>query len=120
MADPDFLKFFPEAKLIEHENADLVDFGDGNPVDLLRGAVAGGAGEAWQWGAKAPTMPGGQGAPLGRDGLPRWGPPTDGGGPQGPGMNQFAYRNLAGGPRPYQPPTMGDFVAPPPDEQYLP
>lgn len=50
MADPDFQAYFPDAKLVEHPNGDLIDFGDGRPVDVLRGAQAGGAGEAWQWG----------------------------------------------------------------------
>lgn len=58
MADPDFQAAFPDAKLVEHPNADLIDFGDGNPVDVIRGAVAGGSGAGWQWG-----VGGGQGAP---------------------------------------------------------
>ena len=60
MQDPDFAAAFPDAKLVEHENADLIDFGDGNPVDVIRGAVAGGSGQGWQWGVNA-----GQGAPQG-------------------------------------------------------
>jgi hypothetical protein len=60
MQDPDFQAAFPDAKLVEHENADLIDFGDGNPVDVIRGAVAGGSGAGWQWG-----VGGGQGAPQG-------------------------------------------------------
>lgn len=51
MADPDFQRLFPEARLVEHPNGDMIDFGDGKPVDVLRAARAGGAGEAWQWGA---------------------------------------------------------------------
>lgn len=61
MADPDFQAYFPDAKLIEHPNGDLIDFGDGKPVDVLRGATAGGAGEAWQWGVDA-GAPAGAGA----------------------------------------------------------
>lgn len=53
MNDPDFQAYFPDAKLVQHQNEDLIDFGDGNPVDVLRGATAGGAGEAWQWGVDA-------------------------------------------------------------------
>lgn len=53
MADPDFQAAFPDAQLVEHPNADLIDFGDGNPVDVIRGAVAGGSGEGWQWGVDA-------------------------------------------------------------------
>lgn len=51
MADPDFQRFFPEAQIIDHPNGDLIDFGDGKPVDVIRAAVAGGSGEGWQWGA---------------------------------------------------------------------
>lgn len=61
MADPDFQAYFPDAKLVEHPNGDLIDFGDGKPVDVLRGAQAGGAGEAWQWGVDAGS-PAGAGA----------------------------------------------------------
>lgn len=61
MQDPDFQRFFPGAKLVEHPNGDLIDFGDGKPVDVIRAARAGGAGEAWQWGADA-------GAPAGAGG----------------------------------------------------
>ena len=50
MADPDFQAYFPDAKLVEHPNGDMIDFGDGRPVDVLRGATAGGQGEAWPWG----------------------------------------------------------------------
>lgn len=52
MADPDFQRLFPEARLVEHPNGDMIDFGDGKPVDVLRAARAGGAGEAWQWGVQ--------------------------------------------------------------------
>lgn len=52
MADPEFQQIFPMARLVEHPNGDLIDFGDGNgPVDVIRGAVEGGSGAAWQWGA---------------------------------------------------------------------
>lgn len=68
MADPDFQRFFPEAKLVEHPNGDLIDFGDGKPVDVLRAAVAGGAGEAWQWGADDGTGGGGGGGDMGGGG----------------------------------------------------
>ena len=47
--DPEFKQFFPEAKLIQHPKGDLIDFGDGNPVDVLRNAVEGGSGDAWQF-----------------------------------------------------------------------
>lgn len=50
MADPEFQRFFPEARLVEHPNGDLIDFGDGKPVDVIRAATAGGQGQAWQWG----------------------------------------------------------------------
>lgn len=71
MADPDFQAYFPDARIVEHPNGDLIDFGDGNPVDVLRGAQAGGAGEGWQWGVDAggppQGAPGMQGAPQGGD-----------------------------------------------------
>ena len=65
MADPDFMAFFPDAKLIEHPNADMIDFGDGKPVDVKRASVNG-ASPAWQWGVDA----GGAGAPGGAPGGP--------------------------------------------------
>jgi hypothetical protein len=67
MQDKDFQNLFPGAKLVEHPNADLIDFGDGNgPVDVIRGAVAGGSGAGWQWGANPiGGAPGAQGAPMG-------------------------------------------------------
>lgn len=67
MADPDFQKLFPEAKLVEHPNGDMIDFGDGNPVDVLRAARAGGAGEAWQWGVDDGSGGGGAGGAGGLD-----------------------------------------------------
>lgn len=78
MQDPDFQAAFPDARLVEHPNADLIDFGDGNPVDVIRGAVEGGSGEGWQWGVDA-----GQGAP-------------GGGGQMGPG--QFMPSDYSAGP----------------------
>jgi len=54
MADPEFQQLAPNAQLIQYPNGDLIDFGDGNgPVDVIRGAVEGGAGAAWQWGANS-------------------------------------------------------------------
>lgn len=61
MADPDFQRLFPEATIVEHPNGDLIDFGDGKPVDVLRAARAGGAGEAWQWGVEDDAAPAQQG-----------------------------------------------------------
>ncbi len=61
MADPDFQRLFPEATLVEHPNGDMIDFGDGKPVDVLRAARAGGAGEAWQWGVDDGSGGGGGG-----------------------------------------------------------
>jgi hypothetical protein len=68
MADPEFQQFFPEARIIEHPNGDLIDFGDGKPVDVIRAAVAGGSGQGWQWGADDGTGGGAAGAPGGATG----------------------------------------------------
>lgn len=69
MALPEFKQLFPMAKAVNHANADQIDFGDGNgPVDVIRAAVAGGSGAAWQWGANsagAPQAGGPQGGPQG-------------------------------------------------------
>lgn len=71
MQDPDFLSAFPDAKLVEHPNADLIDFGDGNPVDVIRAAEAGGAGQGWQWGVGGgQPQPQAMGAPQGGVGGP--------------------------------------------------
>lgn len=61
VADPEFQMHFPMARIVEHPNGDLIDFGDGMPVDVLRGAVAGGAGQAWVWqpsNGASPSSPG--------------------------------------------------------------
>lgn len=55
MQDEDFRATWPDAMLIDHPNGDLIDFdgpGGDPPVDVLRAARAGGAGEAWQWGVQ--------------------------------------------------------------------
>lgn len=74
LAQPGFLDIFPMAQVVQHPNGDLIDFGDGNgPVDVIRGAVAGGSGAAWQWGAgggQAPSGPGGPSAMAYQSGLP--------------------------------------------------
>lgn len=68
---PGFRDFFPNAKIVAGPKGDLIDFGDGKSVDVLRNAVEGGAGDAWQFlvpgaggapppaGATMPGMPGG-------------------------------------------------------------
>ena len=86
MADPDFQAYFPDAKLVEHPNGDLIDFGDGKPVDVLRGARAGGAGEAWQWGVDA----GGPGAGAGGSQMPRSAADLMGGDPMGGIQSQIS------------------------------
>lgn len=89
MQDPDFQNFFPGAKLVEHPNADLIDFGDGNgPVDVIRGAVAGGSGAGWQWGANPIGGGPSQGAPIG--GAPSF-PPI----PGAPGADQLHQQLMA-------------------------
>lgn len=45
MADPDFLQYFPEARILDHPTDPKIDFGDGNPIDVL--AASGEQG--WQW-----------------------------------------------------------------------
>jgi hypothetical protein len=61
--DPDFKQFFPEAKIVPHPKGDLIDFGDGRPVDVLVNAREGGSGDAWAWqtqgggGAAGPAGP---------------------------------------------------------------
>lgn len=67
MADPDFQRLFPEARLVEHPKGDQIDFGDGNPIDVLVNAVEGGAGEAWAF----QTGGGMEGAPMGAPGSPQ-------------------------------------------------
>lgn len=64
MSDPDFMSMFPDAYIVEHPNQDLIDFdgpGGDPPVDVIRGATAGGGGAAWQWG----TQDGGGGGAAG-------------------------------------------------------
>lgn len=66
MALPEFRQLFPMAKKINHPNGDQIDFGDGNgPVDVIRAAVAGGSGAAWQWGAPSTGAQAPQGGPQG-------------------------------------------------------
>lgn len=60
--DPDFKALFPNAKIVEHENEDLIDFGlGGDPVDVIEAATKGGAGKAWQWLPKSATGGGSSG-----------------------------------------------------------
>ena len=52
VADEDFQSFWPGATVGNPPKDDMIDFdGDGpmKPVDVLRAATAGGAGEGWQW-----------------------------------------------------------------------
>lgn len=52
LADEDFRSYWPNATIVEHPNQDLIDFdgpGGDPPVDVLRAAKSGGAGEAWAW-----------------------------------------------------------------------
>jgi hypothetical protein len=73
MSLPEFKQLAPNAQLIQHPNGDMIDFGDGNgPVDVIRAAVAGGSGAAWQWGANSGGQ---QQGPFG--------------GPQGPAMDVY-------------------------------
>ena len=78
LAQPEIAQIFPMARKVEHPNGDLIDFGDGNgPVDVIRGAVAGGSGAAWQWGAgggEAPSGPGGPSAMAYQGGIPQQAP----------------------------------------------
>lgn len=64
MEDPEFKALFPNARLVEHPKADQIDFGDGNPVDVLINAVEGGAGEAWAFQTGGGEAMVGGGAPL--------------------------------------------------------
>ena len=55
MSDPDFAAMFPDAQMIDHPNQDQIDFdgpGPGAPVDVIRAAESGGAGQGWQWGVQ--------------------------------------------------------------------
>lgn len=78
LSQPEMAQLFPMARKVEHPNGDLIDFGDGNgPVDVIRGAVAGGSGAAWQWGAgggEAPSGPGGPSAMAYQGGIPQQAP----------------------------------------------
>lgn len=74
MADPEFQALFPNARLVEHPKADQIDFGDGNPVDVLINAVEGGAGEAWAFQTGGGAIAGGGDAAFG-------GAPANSGGP---------------------------------------
>ena len=52
--DPQIKEMMPGATIVQHANMDMLDpDGDGPmaPVDVIRSAVAGGSGAAWQWGA---------------------------------------------------------------------
>jgi hypothetical protein len=72
----DIQKALPNASIVSHANEDLLDpdgpNGPMQPVDVIRGATAGGAGAAWQWG---PLDQQGQGASMG--------------GPQGPSNQMY-------------------------------
>lgn len=53
LQDPKLREALPNASIVEHENQDLFDpdgpSGPMQPVDVIRGAVAGGSGNAWAW-----------------------------------------------------------------------
>lgn len=68
MADPEFQALFPNASLVEHPKGDQIDFGDGNPVDVLINAVEGGSGEAWAFQTGGGGMAGS--AAVGAGGVP--------------------------------------------------
>lgn len=74
MALPGFMDQFPMAKKVPGPKGDLLDLGDGDgPVDVLRNAVAGGAGDAWAWqptGGGTPQGPGGPSAMAYQQGMP--------------------------------------------------
>lgn len=74
---PDIQKALPGATIVSHANEDLLDPDGPNgplqPVDVIRGATAGGAGAAWQWG------------PLDQQGAPNAGMS----GPQGPSNQMY-------------------------------
>lgn len=68
LQDPDFQSLWPEAEIVQHPNADLIDFdgpGPLAPVDVLRAATEGGAGEGWQWGVQDDGGGGGDVDPMG-------------------------------------------------------
>lgn len=73
----DIQKALPNATIVSHANEDLLDPDGPNgplqPVDVIRGATAGGAGAAWQWG------------PLDQMGAPKPGM----NGPQGPSNQMY-------------------------------
>lgn len=86
LAQPEIAQLFPMARKVEHPNGDLIDFGDGNgPVDVIRGAVAGGSGAAWQWGSNdgggqsmgGPGGPSAQAYQMGMPGQQPMGMPQD-------------------------------------------
>lgn len=74
---PDIQKALPGATIVSHANEDLLDpdgpNGPMQPVDVIRSAVAGGSGAAWQWG------------PLDQKGAPNAGIS----GPQGPSNQMY-------------------------------
>lgn len=50
VADPDFQRFFPEARIVEGGAGDKIDFGDGAPVDVLQSADPNSdTATAWAW-----------------------------------------------------------------------
>jgi hypothetical protein len=58
--DPDFVSRFPEARLREHPTDPKIDFGDGNPVDVLFQSDQG-----WQWGPENEMGGGGDAGGMG-------------------------------------------------------
>jgi hypothetical protein len=64
-ADKDFQRLFPEARLVQHPKGDQIDFGDGNPVDVLVNAREDGSGEVWAWQTSGTPTGSGGGAAVG-------------------------------------------------------
>lgn len=60
MQDPDFVSRFPEARILEHPTDPKIDFGDGNPVDVLFQSDQG-----WQWGPENEMGGGGDAGGMG-------------------------------------------------------
>jgi hypothetical protein len=131
LQDPDFIKLFPNAKLVGH---DTIDFG-GQLSDFDRGVGVGrvdvgrafdptnNTGGAWVWQDQANTSGsmGGASTNWRYRGLPSTPAPSLGGPPDSPGVPNFApppgSENPAFGPdntpAPTQDVLMRDFVAPP-------
>lgn len=68
--DPKLLAMYPQATIVPHANEDLLDLdGEGpmQPIDVIQGATAGGAGQAWAWqpqdGSGGQPQTGGPGGP---------------------------------------------------------